>query len=118
MFWKYNFKILTVSMEGYIRKVKKKTRKDCGWYHFECLEKLFIGFVIMVARRVPHAKQEPTTIPKHVSSPPVFSGVYVAHFSVKCFVYHWLSFCAFSFEHCTLFGFTVSDNLSVSSNFA
>jgi hypothetical protein len=29
-------------MEGYIRKVKKKTRKDCGWYHFECLEKLFI----------------------------------------------------------------------------
>ena len=49
-------------------------------------------------------KQELPTLPKHLSSPPVFSGVLVARFLVLCvcFVDRCLSFCTFSFPHCVV----------------
>ena len=42
------------------------------------------------------------TLPGHLSSPPVFSGVCVTQSLVLCvcFVDHCLSFCTFSFGHC------------------
>jgi hypothetical protein len=49
--------------------------------------------------RVPLAEQELPTLPKHLSSPLVFSGVRVTRSLVLyvCFVDHCLSFCTFSF---------------------
>ena len=38
---------------------------------------LITGFVTEVTRRVPHMEQELLTLPEHLSSPPVFSGVLV-----------------------------------------
>jgi hypothetical protein len=48
-------------------------------------------------------KQELLTLPEHLSSPPVFSGVRVTRSLVVyvCFVDRCLSFCPFSFGHCT-----------------
>ena len=44
------------------------------------------------------------TLPEHLSSPPVFSGVGVTRSLVLCvcFVDHCLSFCAFSFGYCVV----------------
>ena len=49
-------------------------------------------------------EQELLTLPEHLSSPPVFSGVRVARSLVlcACFVDHCLSFCTFSFGHCVV----------------
>ena len=49
-------------------------------------------------------EQELLTLPEHLSSPQVFSGVGVARFLVLCvcFVDHCLSFCPFSFGHCVV----------------
>jgi hypothetical protein len=55
---------------------------------------------------VAHLEQELLTLPKHLSSPLVFSGIRVAPFaraSVFCFVRHYLSFCTFSFGHCVVY---------------
>ena len=48
--------------------------------------------------------QELLTLPEHLSSPPVFSGVPVNRSLVLyvCFVDRCLSFCAFSFGHCVV----------------
>jgi hypothetical protein len=49
-------------------------------------------------------KQELLTLPKHLSSTPVFSGVCVTRslaLSV-CVINHCLSFCPFSFGHCVV----------------
>ena len=42
------------------------------------------------------------TLPEHLSSPPVFSGVRVTGSLVLyvCFIYRFLTFCTFSFGHC------------------
>jgi len=37
-----------------------------------------------IIRRVPHAEQELFTLPKHLRSSPVISGVYVARSLVVC----------------------------------
>jgi hypothetical protein len=37
-----------------------------------------------LTRRVPHVEQELPTIPKHLSSPPVFNGVHVTRSLVLC----------------------------------
>ena len=52
--------------------------------------------------RVPLAEQELPTLPEHLSSPPVLSGVRVTRslVSCMCFVDRCLSFCTFSFGHC------------------
>ena len=49
-------------------------------------------------------EQELLTLPGHMGSPPVFSGVRVARPLVfcVCFVDHRLSFCPFSFGHCVV----------------
>jgi hypothetical protein len=62
------------------------------------------GFVTRLTRRVPLVEQEPITLPEHLSSPPVFSGVHVTRSLVLyvCFVDHCLSFCTFSFGHCVV----------------
>ena len=49
-------------------------------------------------------KQDLLTLPEHLSSPPVFSGVRVTRSLVLyvCFVDRCLSFCPFSFGHCVV----------------
>ena len=66
--------------------------------------RLITGFVTILTRRVPLVEQELLTLPKHLSSPPVFSGVRVTRSLVLyvCFPDRCLSFCAFSFGHCVV----------------
>jgi hypothetical protein len=66
---------------------------------------LITGFVTRLTRRVPLVEQELFTLPEHLSSPPVFSGVRITRSLVLCvfFVDRCLSFCTFSFGHCVLF---------------
>ena len=56
------------------------------------------GFVPRLTRRVPLVDQELPTLPEHLRSPPVFSGVRVSRSLVLgvCFIYHCLPFCTFS----------------------
>ena len=63
---------------------------------------LITGFVTILTRRVPLEEQELFTVPEHMSSTSIFSGVRVTRFLVLyvCFVNRCLSFCAFSFGHC------------------
>ena len=62
------------------------------------------GFATIFTRRVPLVEQEQLTLPEHLSSPPVFSGVRVTRSLVLCvcFVDRCLSFCTFSFGHCVV----------------
>ena len=62
---------------------------------------LITGFVTRLTRRMPLVKQELPTLPEHLSSPPVFSGVRVTRSLVLCvcFVDRCLSFCPFSSGH-------------------
>jgi hypothetical protein len=59
-------------------------------------------FVTRLTRRVILVEQELPTLPEHLSSFPVFSGVCVTRSLVLfvCFVDCCLSFCAFSLGHC------------------
>ena len=64
-------------------------------------------------------EQELPTLPEHLSSPPVLSGVHVTRYLVLCvcFVDRWLPFCTFSFFHCvvcssSIYGFWLSSNSS------
>ena len=65
---------------------------------------LITGFVTKLTRRVSLVEQELSTLPEHLSSPPVFSGVHVTRSLVLyvCFVDRCLSFCTFSFGHCVV----------------
>jgi hypothetical protein len=60
---------------------------------------LIIRFVTRLTRRVSLVEQELPTLPEHLSSPPVFSGVCITRSLV---LYRCLSFCTFSFEHCVV----------------
>jgi hypothetical protein len=62
---------------------------------------LITGFVTRLTRRVSLVEQELLTLPEHLSSPTVFSGVRVTRSLVLyvCFVDRCLSFCTFSFGH-------------------
>ena len=66
--------------------------------------RLITGFVTRLTRWVPLVEQELLTLPEHLSSPPVFSGVRVARSFVLyvCFVDRCLSFFTFSFDHCVV----------------
>jgi hypothetical protein len=69
---------------------------------------LIIGFVTRLTRRVPLVEQELLTLPEHLSSPPVFSGVRVTWSLVLCvcFADRCMSFCTFFFwPLCCLFFF-------------
>ena len=58
---------------------------------------LITGFVTRLTRRFSLVEQELPTLPEHLSSPPVFSGVRVTRSLVLyvCFVDRCLSFCTF-----------------------
>ena len=59
--------------------------------------RLITGFVTILTRRVPIVQQELLTLPEHLSSPLVFSGVHVTRSLVwcVCFVDRCLSFVLF-----------------------
>ena len=59
---------------------------------------LISGFVTRVTQRVPLVEQELPTLPEHMSSPPVFSGVHVTRSLVLC------TFVCFG-DHCLYFFF-------------
>jgi hypothetical protein len=61
-------------------------------------------FKLFLTLPVPLVKQELFTLPEHMSSTPVFSGVHITRSLVVCvcFVYRCLSFCTFSFGHCVV----------------
>jgi hypothetical protein len=63
---------------------------------------LITGFVTRLTRRVSVVEQELLTLPEHLNSPPVFSGIRVTRSLVLyvCFVDRCLSFYLFSFGHC------------------
>jgi hypothetical protein len=65
---------------------------------------LITRFVSRLTRRVPLVEQELLTLPEHLSSHPIFSGVRVTRSLVicVCFVYRCLSFCTFSFSNCVV----------------
>jgi len=67
------------------------------------------GFVTRLTRRVPLVEQELLTLPEHMSSPLVFSGVRVTRSSdiCVCFVDRCLSFCPFSFGHCVVYSTSI-----------
>ena len=86
---------------------------------------LITRFVTRLTQRVPLVEQELSSVPEHLSSPPVSSGVRVARSLVLCvcFVDRCLSFCPFYFSHCafctsSIYGFTplVSPNSSQQEN--
>ena len=66
--------------------------------------RLITGFVTRLRRRVPLVEQERLTLPEHLSSPPVFSGVRLTRSLVLyvCFVDRCLSFCTISLNHCVV----------------
>jgi hypothetical protein len=65
---------------------------------------LFVVAVRSQTSRHTLVEQELPTLPEHLSSPPVFSGVRVTRSLVLyvCFVDRCLSFCIFSFGHCVV----------------
>ena len=68
-----------------------------------------IGCVTRLARRVPLVEQEILTLPKHMSSPPLFSGVRVNPSLVLCVYFEdlCLSLCPFSLCHCVAWSYSI-----------
>ena len=66
--------------------------------------RLITGFVTRLTRRLPLMEQKLLTLPEHIRSPPVSTGVRVTRSLVlyACFVDRCLSFCSFSFCHCVV----------------
>jgi hypothetical protein len=64
--------------------------------------RLITGFIIRLTRRVPLVEQDLLTLPEHMSSASVLTGVRVTRSLdlYVCFVDRCLSFCTFSFDHC------------------
>ena len=79
--------------------------------HFRVLSSFttYYGFVTRLTWRVPQVEQELLTLPEHLSSPPVFSGVRVTRSLVLyvCFEDRCLSFCTFSFGHCVVWSSSI-----------
>jgi hypothetical protein len=79
--------------------------------HFRVLSSFttYYGFVTRLTWRVPLVEQELLTLPEHLSSPPVFSGVRVTRSLVLyvCFEDRCLSFCTFSFGHCVVWSSSI-----------
>jgi hypothetical protein len=65
---------------------------------------LITGFVTRLTRRVSLVEHELLTLPEHLSSPLVISGVRVTRSLALyvCFVDRCLSFCTFSFRYCVV----------------
>ena len=71
--------------------------------------RLNTGFVTRLTWRMPIVEQELLTLPEHLSSPVVFSGVRVTRSLVLyvCFEDRCLSFCTFSFGHCVVWSSSI-----------
>ena len=82
---------------GYVPLVVKTSR---AFPH----SRLIAGLVTRLTRRVSLVQQELPTLPKHLCSPPVLSGVHVTRSLVVyvCFVDRCLSLCAFSVGICAV----------------
>jgi hypothetical protein len=82
---------------GYVRLVVNTSR---SFPH----SRIISGLVTRLTRRVSLVEQELPTLPQHLSSPPVFTGVRVTRSLVLyvCFVDCGLSFCTYSFGHCVV----------------
>ena len=105
---------ITVTLGSLIMSIPHTVKGECGTAT-SLHARLITGFVARLTRRVPLVGQELLTFPKHLSSPPVFSGVRFTRSLVLyvCFVDHCLSFCTFSFGHCvvcssSIYGFWLS----------
>jgi hypothetical protein len=76
--------------------------------------RLITGFVTRLTRRVPLVEQELLTLPEHLSSPRIFSGVRVTLSLVLCVMFGRSLFVllSFSFGHCvvcpSIYGFWLS----------
>ena len=72
--------------------------------HYFLLSMQYTHLYYSCIRRAQLVEQELPTLPEHLSSPPIFSGVRVTRSLVLClcFVDHCLSFCIFSFGHCVV----------------
>ena len=84
---RYRMNICVTNDHGYVPLVVNTSR---SFPH----SRLITGFVSRLARRVPLVEQELLTLPEHLSSTPVFSGVRVTRSLVLyvCFVDRFLYF--------------------------
>jgi hypothetical protein len=82
------------------------TRKllNQGFLLVKLKSSLITGFVTRMTRRVSLVEQKLPTLPEHLRSPLVFSGIRVTRSLVLyvCFGALCLSFCTFSFGHCVV----------------
>jgi hypothetical protein len=97
--WSHHFESFTVATNdhGYVPLVVSTSRSfPHSW--------LITGFVTRSTRRVSLVEQELLTLPEHLSSSTVFSGVRVTRSLVLCvcFVGRFLSFCTFYSGHCVI----------------
>ena len=70
------------------------------------------GFVTRLRRRVPLVEQELLTLPEHLSSSPILSGIRVTRSLVLCvcFLNNCVSFCPFSLGHRVVCPFSIYDS--------
>ena len=88
--------ICVTNDHGYVSLVSASWSFHYSWF--------ITGFVTRLTQRVSLVEQELPTLPEHLSSPPVISGVCVTQSLVLCvcFVDRCLSFCPFSFGRCVV----------------
>ena len=91
---------LEIDSEGRLR---TKLYDKRHYFNFPIVNFPFTGFVTRLKRRVSLVEQELPTLPEHLSSPPVFSGIRLTRslvlYVLVCFVDCCLSSCTFSFGH-------------------
>jgi hypothetical protein len=77
-FYKY-YILYEISLKFFlmVSKMAKLNHVDYRRYTGYIFDPVFTGFVTRVTRLVPYVEQELLTLPGHLSSLPVFSGVYV-----------------------------------------
>ena len=71
--------------------------------------RLITGCVARLTRRVPPMEQELLTLPEHLRSPPIFTGVRVTRSLVLyvCFVDRCLSICTLPVGHCVVWSSSI-----------
>ena len=125
--WSHHFESFTVATTTWLTVMEymcHKWPRICSTCrkHFPVLSSwkswLITGFVTRLNRRVPLVEQELLTLPEHLSSPPIFSGVCFTRSLVLCvcFVDRCLSF--FFWPLCCLFFFDILIPPLLSSNSA
>jgi hypothetical protein len=89
--------ICVTNDHGYVLLVVSTSRSFPHWW-------LITGFVIRLTWQVSLVEQELHTLPEHLSSPPIFSGLRVTWSLVLCvcFVDRCMFFCIFYIGHCVV----------------